>query len=106
MLFAGDIVLNKQVPVLMESADPDGYMAAFDLLTKQFDIQKIVPGHGAIGGLEVMNNFRQYFIDMKTAASDDSKKDELIAKYKDWVQLPFFMSPDATINFMRKKMRP
>jgi glyoxylase-like metal-dependent hydrolase (beta-lactamase superfamily II) len=106
MLFTGDLVLNKQAPVLMGGADPDGYVEAFDLLPKQFDIQKIVPGHGAIAGIELIDNFRQYFADMKTAALDKSKEKELVAKYKDWVQLPFFMSPNATIDAISKKMWP
>jgi cyclase len=103
MLFGGDVLLNKQVPALFGNANPEGYLAAFDMLPKRFDIQKIVPGHGDVGGPEVIDNFRQYFIDMKTAASDDSKKDELIAKYKDWGQLPVFMSPGATIAAIKKK---
>jgi len=105
MLFTGDIVLNKQAPALLGVADPDGYMYTFDLLPKLFDIQKIVPGHGEMGGVEIIDNFRQYFVDMKTAATDDSKKDEMVAKYKDWGQLPFFMSPGATIKVFKKKMQ-
>ena len=101
MLFAGDVILNKQAPVLLGDANPDGYIAAMDWLPKQFDIQKIVPGHGEIGGIEVLNNFRQYFIDMKTAAADASKEDELVAKYKDWRQIPRIMSPGATVRFIR-----
>ncbi|HXU26310.1 MAG TPA: MBL fold metallo-hydrolase [Bacteroidia bacterium] len=103
MLFGGDVILNKQAPAIMGVADPDGYLLAFDLLPKQFDIQKVVPGHGPIGGIEIIDNFKQYFIDMKTAASDASKKDELIAKYKDWGQIPMFMSPGATISAIKKK---
>jgi len=104
MLFAGDVVLNKQVPALVShAADPDGYMKAFDLLTKQFDIQTVVPGHGPVGGIEVIDNFRQYFVDMQTAANDDSKKEELIAKYSDWTQVPMIMSPGATIGVLKKK---
>jgi len=103
MLFGGDVILNKQAPAILGVSDPDGYLMAFDLLPKQFDIQKIVPGHGAIGGIEVINDFRQYFIDMKTAANDASKKDELVAKYKDWGQVPVFMSPGATISAIKKK---
>jgi glyoxylase-like metal-dependent hydrolase (beta-lactamase superfamily II) len=103
MLFGGDVILNKQSPAILGVADPDGYLLAFDLLPKQFDIQKIVPGHGAIGGIEIIDNFRQYFIDMKTAANDASKKDELVAKYKDWGQIPIFMSPGATISAIKKK---
>ena len=103
MLFGGDVILNKQSPAILGSADPDGYLVALDLLPKQFDIQKIVPGHGDIGGIEVIDNFRQYFNDMKIAAGDDSKKEELIAKYKDWAQVPFLMSPGATISAIKKK---
>jgi len=105
MLFCGDVVLNKQAPVLIGNADADGYMAAFDLLPKKFDIQKIVPGHGAIGGPELITIFRQYFIDMETAAKDASKKEELVAKYKDWAQLPIFMSPGATISYYKNKLK-
>jgi glyoxylase-like metal-dependent hydrolase (beta-lactamase superfamily II) len=103
MLFTGDVVLNHQVPVVMGTADPDGYVWAFDMFPKQFDIQKIVPGHGSLGGPEVIDTFRQYFTDMKIAATDESKKDELVQKYKDWNQLPIVMSPGATIRAMKKK---
>jgi cyclase len=105
MLFTGDVVLNKQAPVLIGTADADGYMAAFDLLPKMFDVQKIVPGHGAVGGPEVISDFRQFFKDMEMAARDASKKDELIGKYKDWGQLPVFMSPGATISYYKKKLQ-
>jgi glyoxylase-like metal-dependent hydrolase (beta-lactamase superfamily II) len=103
MLFGGDVILNKQAPAIMGVADPDGYIAAFDMLPKKYDIQKVIPGHGPMGGIEVIDNFRQYFIDMKTVANDDSKRDELLAKYKDWAQIPIFMSPGATVNAIKKK---
>jgi glyoxylase-like metal-dependent hydrolase (beta-lactamase superfamily II) len=105
MLFTGDVILNKQAPVIMGVADPDAYVVAFDRLQKQFDIQKIVPGHGPVGGIEIIADFRQYFADMKTAAMDDSKASELKAKYKDWNQIPFVMSPGATISAFQKKMK-
>jgi len=104
MLFGGDVILNKQVPALFGVADPDGYLAIFDGLPKQFDIHYIVPGHGAVGGFELIDNFRQYFLDMKTAATDDAKKAELVAKYKDWAQIPLFMSPGRTISVFKDKV--
>ena len=104
MLFGGDVILNKQAPALFGKADPDAYMTAFDELQKEFDIQKIVPGHGEVGEIEVLENFRQYFKDMKLAATDDSKKDEMLAKYDGWAQIPFVMSPKATVKAFKKKM--
>ena len=103
MLFGGDVLLNKQVPVIMGVADPKGYLAVLDSLPKWFDIKTIVPGHGPVGGIEIITDFKQYFQDMKMAAADDSKKDELVAKYKNWSQIPMLMSPEATIRAIRKK---
>jgi glyoxylase-like metal-dependent hydrolase (beta-lactamase superfamily II) len=102
MLFGGDVILNKQAPVLIGRANPEAYMEAIDMLPKLFDIQKIVPGHGPMGGIEILDNFKQYFNDMKLAAADDSKKEDLIAKYKDWNQIPIIMSPAATVSAFKK----
>jgi glyoxylase-like metal-dependent hydrolase (beta-lactamase superfamily II) len=104
ILFGGDVILNGQVPVVRGSADPDGYMDAYNRLPKLFDIQKIVPGHGPLGGLEVIEKMKQYFIDMQMAATDDSKKAVLVAKYNDWTQVPILMSPGATISALKKRM--
>jgi len=103
MLFGGDVILNRQAPVILGKADPDAYLAAFDDLPKRFDIQKVVPGHGDMGGIEIINNFKQYFNDMKLAAADGSKENELLAKYKDWGQIPIMMSPGATVKAFKKK---
>jgi glyoxylase-like metal-dependent hydrolase (beta-lactamase superfamily II) len=103
LLFAGDVILNKQAPALFGNANPDGYLEAMNELPKQVEIEKIVPGHGEIGGLEVIEKFKQYFIDMKIAAADGDKENELVAKYKDWNQVPWVMSPGATVKFIRDK---
>jgi len=101
MLFGGDVILNGQVPSVA-NGDPEGYLKAFDMLQQQFDIQKIVPGHGPTGGIEILDTFRQYFNDMKIAANDDSKHDELVDKYKDWTQVPMMMSSGNVIDKFRK----
>lgn len=98
MLFAGDLVLNKQAPVLMGLASPVAYMETFDFLKKKFDVKVLVPGHGSMGDVETINIFKQYFLDMKEASVNSDKKSELIAKYADWNQVPFLMSPGATVS--------
>jgi glyoxylase-like metal-dependent hydrolase (beta-lactamase superfamily II) len=102
MLFAGDVILNGQVPSIA-NGDPEGYLAAFDRLQKEFDIQRIVPGHGPTGGIEILETFRRYFNDMKTAANDDSKRDELIDKYKDWTHVPLMMSSENVVKKFKIK---
>lgn len=103
LLFGGDVILNKQAPAMMGVADPAGYMKAFDELPRQFEIVTIVPGHGPVGGMEILENFRNYFIDMQTAAKNESQEDELVAKYDDWTQVPFLMSTGATIRAIKNK---
>jgi len=103
MLFGGDVILNKQVPAMLgkSHADPEGYMEAFDMLENKYDIKTVVPGHGDIGGKEIITNFRQYFKDITSAANDKSKEDAVIEKYKGWRQVPIIMSPSANINYIR-----
>ena len=107
ILFAGDLILNKLSPVLMAEnhSDVDGYLADFDMLQKRFDIITIVPGHGAEGGIEVLNTFRQYLQDMKTAANDDSQKAAMLAKYDSWLTLPFMMSPAKTVSYIKESKK-
>jgi glyoxylase-like metal-dependent hydrolase (beta-lactamase superfamily II) len=104
MLFGGDVILNHSAPAIFGryDADPYGYLKAFDYVEQRFDIAKVVPGHGPVGGKEVIDNFRDFFIDMKTASLDHARKQELIDKYKDWKQIPILMSPGATEKSFEK----
>lgn len=102
LLFGGDVILNGQVPSI-NNGDPEGYLTAFDKIQQMYKIEKIVPGHGPTGGIEILENFRQYFNDMKSAAADPSKEKELVAKYKDWSQVPMLMSSANVVDRFKKK---
>jgi glyoxylase-like metal-dependent hydrolase (beta-lactamase superfamily II) len=102
ILFAGDLVLNKQAPVIMGVASPAAYLETFEYLKNKFDLKVLVPGHGSIGDKEIINVFKQYFLDMKEASVNSDKKSELISKYSDWNQVPFLMSPGATVSAFQK----
>lgn len=102
LLFGGDVILNKQNAIIMGKGDPLGYLQAFEYLQKEFDIEHVVPGHGAFGGKEVLLDFDTYFKDMKLASENDSQKAALLEKYKDWNGIPFVMSPKATMKAFKK----
>ena len=105
MLFTGDVVLNHTNPVLMGVADPLAYIKTFDKLENTLIINAVIPGHGPIGGIEIINDFRTYFEDMKSAALDPSKKDAMKKKYNDWRGIPGAMSPGATIRKFEKILK-
>jgi len=104
MLFGGDVILNHQAPAMFARYNTSGYgyLKALDYLPQRFDIKTVVPGHGEVGGIEVINNFKDFFIDMKVAALDPAKKKDLLDKYKDWNQIPFLMSPAVTEGYFEK----
>ena len=104
-LFTGDLVLDKQAPGMFGkyNSSAEGYLKAFDLLEKRFDIKTIVPGHGEKGGLEVIDAFRQYIKDMQAVAANGSLKSTMEEKYKNWRQVPFFMSTGATVRNIKSQ---
>jgi glyoxylase-like metal-dependent hydrolase (beta-lactamase superfamily II) len=102
MLFVGDVILNGQVPSVA-NGDVEGYLVAFDKLQHDYDIRKIVPGHGVIGGIDILENFRQYFNDMKLAANDNSKREAMIEKYNSWTHVPLMMSSGNVIDGFKKE---
>lgn len=105
VLFTGDLVLNQQAPALFRRyrATAHGYLAAFDTLENRFAIKTVVPGHGPIGGRDLIDTYRAFFQDMYVASVDHDKKPQILTRYNTWKQIPFMMSPDATISYIKKE---
>jgi cyclase len=103
ILFGGDVILNQAAPAIFSryNANAYGYLRAFDYLPQRFDIAKVIPGHGPVGGIEVINSYKDFFEDMKLASLDPAREKELLDKYKDYRQIPFVMSPKALENYFK-----
>jgi cyclase len=104
VLFSGDLIFHHINPFLKNEsgADVDKWMAALNVILNKFELEKVVPGHGATGGKEMVQSMVDYFADMKVAAKDPARAGELKVKYKDWVELPRMTSPQATIDYIRE----
>ncbi|MBX7107215.1 MAG: MBL fold metallo-hydrolase [Chitinophagales bacterium] len=103
-LFTGDVVLNGYHPYLEESvgANVDDYQTAMQHLLNEYDVKTVVPGHGAIGGAELIAGFQQYFEDMKSASEDVDLAEKMRQKYKHYRGAPINKAGfDQTINFIR-----
>lgn len=103
VLFGGDVILNKQAAAMfsMYKSDLEEYLNTFDRVSQQFEIKTVVPGHGPIGGSEIIEAFRVYFNDINSAAINPTKEFEVIKKYESWNQIPFVMSPKANIGYVK-----
>jgi glyoxylase-like metal-dependent hydrolase (beta-lactamase superfamily II) len=101
VLFGGDVILNKTCPILLGNASGEGYIEALADCARM-EVRTVVPGHGAVGGPEVISDFLWYFEDVKMAAYEPAKKKEVVNRYAHWKQIPFVMSPGATISHFEK----
>jgi len=103
MLFSGDLVFNHVNPVLKKEsgADVDKWVDKLNIILHRWDIKTLVPGHGKLGGKELAMDLKQYFEDMKSAASNPAQEKELKTKYAEWTKMPFMASPDKTIKYIK-----
>jgi cyclase len=103
LLISGDLVFYHVNPVLnkQSGADVDKWIAVLQVITARTDYNQIVPGHGKLGGKELVESLIKYFEDMKTAAANPDKAEEIKATYKDWMTMPMMANPDKTIEFIK-----
>jgi len=63
VVFAGDIVIESPCPG-MRDANVDDWLRALDWL-EDLAVDRIVPGHGNIGGKEILKKLRSYLTDIR-----------------------------------------
>jgi cyclase len=104
LLFTGDLIFNRVNPVLKEEsgARVSLWIHALDSILNRWGDSKIVPGHGSVGGKELVISMRKYFIDMTTAAEDSTKEYQLRNTYTEWMKLPGISSPEKTIEYIKQ----
>jgi cyclase len=66
LLFAGDLVLRNYQPS-MGSGDPEHWLVVLDQV-ERLGAERLVPGHGAVGGTEAIAETRQYLASILDAA--------------------------------------
>jgi glyoxylase-like metal-dependent hydrolase (beta-lactamase superfamily II) len=103
VLFTGDLIFHNVNPVLMQKSgtDVDLWINVLSRIIARFPSATYVPGHGVIGTKSMAESLKQYFLDMKAAASDSSLEKSLVEKYRDWQELPMMASPGKTIDYIR-----
>ena len=93
VLITGDNTFNNRMPRLDDGSFV-GNMAAMDL-GLALDIKHVVPGHGAVGGKEILSNFREFlyviYDNSKMLLDEDMEPFEMkpiivkkLEKFKEW----------------------
>jgi glyoxylase-like metal-dependent hydrolase (beta-lactamase superfamily II) len=104
VLFSGDLVFNRINPYLKKEsrANVDDWILALNAILMGWEINTLVPGHGAPGTKEIAIHMREYLEDMQDAAANPEKADQLKSKYKNWVEIPDMTSPEKTIEYIKE----
>ena len=103
ILQTGDLVFNAWHPALLpdDGCGVPGWMACLDSMVAINGVETVIPGHGVIGGREVLQNMKNYFVDMQNAVADEEKVARLEEKYKDYFKIPGTSSVRASVDFIR-----
>jgi cyclase len=103
VLFTGDLIFNHVNPVLKDEsgARVTQWIKVLDIIINRWGNCTIVPGHGKVGGIEMAQSMRKYFVDMTTAAQYPTKEDQIKEKYKDWMKVLNMSSPEKTIKYIK-----
>lgn len=104
VMFCGDLVFNKINPFLKKEsgANVDNWILALNAILMGWEINTLVPGHGAPGSKDIAIHMREYLEDMQDAAEYPGKADKLKSKYKNWVEIPDMTSPEKTIEYIKE----
>ncbi len=106
MLFLGDILMIGMHPFLKENngSKISLYLEKQNKALEEFQPEKIVPGHGLVGGKELVTEFQTYFADTKAVAEGKSELSAIEDKYKDWISFLSMAGTGATIKYWKKEL--
>ena len=68
VLFAGDLVENRFFPIVFGVADGHAWLDRLDRI-EELGARVIVPGHGEVGGPELIAAFRAYLVDVRDSVA-------------------------------------
>ncbi len=76
VLFAGDLVENRFFPIVFgDVADGPAWIDTLERLGR-IGAEIVVPGHGEVGGPELIEAFRDYLIDVRDAVAERAGRGE------------------------------
>jgi len=102
ILHTGDLVFNTWHPALLpdDGCDISGWTAALDSMLAIEGVKTVIPGHGPVGGREVLVNMKDYFVDVQNAVGDEERIKELEIKYADYFEIPGTSSVRNSVKFL------
>jgi glyoxylase-like metal-dependent hydrolase (beta-lactamase superfamily II) len=105
LLAVGDLVFVNMHPVLL---DTNGNVASWrrilDKLEGDFEIERVVPGHGKVCNKDSILNMKEYFSSIADAIGNPAELLRLRERYKSYKSFPVISGFERTVHFMKREM--
>ncbi|MDX1958272.1 MAG: MBL fold metallo-hydrolase [Leptospiraceae bacterium] len=107
ILFFGDLVMTNFHPFfkLKDGSIIQEYYKKQNQTLVEFAPEKIVPGHGPMGGEEVVKNFQLYLDEMRSVAEGKLDKSFVQRKYKDWPEFLHMSGVNPSIQYWKDELK-
>ncbi len=106
VLVAGDLVWVNIHPMVLDSnCHIANWLKALDTIDTSYEIETLIPGHGAIANKPALNAMRDYFLSIQGALHDPAKLRMIRNKYKAYKPIPITNSISNTVKKIRKEFK-
>ncbi len=107
MLFFGDILMNGMHPFLKSKNGSiiKNYFLRQNEALSEFQPKVVVPGHGKIGGIEIVHQFQAYLYDAKLVAENKVQFSQIDGKYYGWIAFPFKSGTGETVDYWKLELK-
>jgi cyclase len=105
LLAVGDLIFNNMHPVLLDTnGNVTSWRGILDKLEKDFEIERLVPGHGKVCRKDSISSMKEYFSSIANAIYNPTELSKLRKKYESYRSFPVISGFGRTVHFMKKEM--
>jgi cyclase len=106
LLAVGDLVFIDMHPVLLDTnSNVACWRRTLDTLETDFEIEKLVPGHGKTADRDSIADMRHYFSSIADAIGNPDELSKLRQVYKSYRTFPVLAGFKRTVSYLRKEMK-
>jgi cyclase len=106
LLAVGDLVFVNMHPVLLDTnSNVASWRKVLDRLNGDFEVEKIVPGHGQLCNKDSLLKMKEYFSSIADAISNPDDLAILRRKYRSYRTFPILATFGRTVSFITKEMK-
>ena len=105
-LMTGDLVFNHMHPAMFVQGGSNvrSWIAALDTLINGYEVDRVLPGYGALSDKKALLEMKDYFITISDAVGDQAKLSAAKEKFNDYRGIPMLTGFDKAVSFIGKEL--